>query len=173
MPRTIILPPELEQRLDDLAGLVQEVNGILFYRRQKDLCPIEQILITGSGTEGDVQTTDERIKVANEFFRRNPRYRPVEFHTHTKGTIRRFGDWYASNFSNDDIATVTAKLNEDPHYLALLVTPTKKLVASGDQSILRVETFPEYEKKGEVVRNALRKIAANLGCDISRLNAYR
>ena len=93
MARKVLLPREIDERLDNLTGLVKEIDGILLYRKQADYCPIEALFMTGVGSAGHVQAQPDRMEVANELFRRNPDYRFVKFHTHSKGTIEKFGDY--------------------------------------------------------------------------------
>ncbi|MEK6921368.1 MAG: hypothetical protein AABX82_05770 [Nanoarchaeota archaeon] len=91
MTRKVLLPKELETRLNGLTSLVEEVKGVLFYRPQEEYCPLEAIFMTGVGTEGHVQANPGRLEVVNEFFGRNPDYHYVEFHTHCEGTIKKYG----------------------------------------------------------------------------------
>src|SRR3989339_1491985 len=102
MGRKVLLPREIDRRLDNLTELVEEVDGILLYRRQGDYCPIEALFMTGVGSAGHVQAQPDRMEVANDFFRRNPDYQFVKFHTHSKETIDKFGDYYAKHFSQGD-----------------------------------------------------------------------
>lgn len=88
MTRTVLLPKEIDGRLDNLTLLIEEVIGVLLYRRLGDYCPIEALLITGAGgREGRSEPIPERVKTVNEFFKRNPDYQFVEVHTHSRGTI--------------------------------------------------------------------------------------
>ncbi|HTY44189.1 MAG TPA: hypothetical protein VMC80_03025, partial [Patescibacteria group bacterium] len=98
MKRTVVLPREIDRRLDNLTGLIEEVNGILLYRSAGEYCPIEQSFMLGVGSAGEVEPQRDRIEVANEFFRRNRDYKFVRFHTHSKGTIEKYGNYYSQNF---------------------------------------------------------------------------
>ena len=121
MARKIILPEEINEKLDNLADLVEETNGILLYRRRGNSCPVEGLFMTGVGNAGHVQAYPERIKIANEFFKRNLKYQFVKFHTHSKGTIRRFGDYYSRHFSPEDINGIEEQLRHDREFIAMLV----------------------------------------------------
>lgn len=174
MARIVILPGELEQRLNNLTNLVEEVDGVLLYRRLEDYCLIESIFMMGVGKEGHVQAQLERIKIANDFFRRNPDYRFVKFHTHSKGTIDKFGEYYATHFSEGDIDTFRDMLEDDKEFIAMLVTPTTKLLYGIDNPELTVvNDSPRYRYRNQAVSEALRIIAQNLGYDIDFFQATR
>lgn len=174
MARKVLLPRNLERRLDNLIGLTEEINGILLYRRQMDYCPIEEIFITGVGSVGHVQAQPERMEIANEFFRRNPDYRFIKFHTHSKGTIERFGQYYAMHFSQADISGIEEQLKYDREFMAMLVTPETKLLSGIDNPELLVANgFSSYKNRNKAVSLSLKVIAKNLGYDISKLQATR
>ena len=174
MARKVLLPREIDGRLDNLTGLVEEVDGILLYRRQGDYCPIEALFMTGVGSAGHVQAQPDRMEVANEFFRRNPDYQFVKFHTHSKGTIERFGDYYARHFSQGDVDGIKEQLRYDRDFMAMLVTPEKKLLSGIDNpELLVVNGFPGYQNRSQAVSQSLKVIAENLGYDISRFQATR
>lgn len=174
MTRIVILPRELEHRLNNLTNLVEEVDGTLLYRRLEDYCLIDSIFMMGVGKEGHVQAQPERIKIANEFFKRNPDYRFVKFHTHSKGTIDKFGQYYATNFSAGDIDTFKDMLEDDKEFMAMLVTPTTKLLWGIDNpELVVVDDSPRYRNRNQAVSEALRVIARNLGYDIDFFQATR
>lgn len=174
MPRKVLLPREIESRLDNLTGLVEEVSGILLYRRQGEYCQIEATFMTGVGHEGHVQSSQEHMDVANEFFRRNPDYQFVKFHTHSKGTIDRFGDYYARHFSQRDIDGIKEQLSSDRDFMAMLITPETKLLSGIDNpELVCVNTFPGYTERSREVSQSLKVIAGNLGYDLRRLHATR
>ena len=174
MTRKVLLPRELDGRLSNLTELTEEVDGILLYRRQDDFCPIEALFMTGVGSAGHVQAQPERMEVANEFFRRNPNYQFVKFHTHSKGTIERFGQYYARHFSQGDIDGIKEQLGYDKNFMVMLVTPETKLLCGIDNpELLIVNDFPGYQNRSQAVSQSLNVIAENLGYDISRLQATR
>ena len=174
MARKVLLPREIDGRLNNLTGLVEEVDGIHLYRRQGDYCPIEALFMTGVGSAGHVQAQPDRMEVANEFFRRNPDYQFVKFHTHSKGTIERFGDYYARHFSQGDIDGIKEQLGYDRDFIAMLVTPEKKLLSGIDNpELLVVNDFPAYQNRSQAVSQSLKVIAENLGYNISRLQARK
>jgi len=174
MTRKVLLPREIDGRLDNLTGLVEEVDGILLYRRQGDYCPIEALFMTGVGSAGHVQAQPDRMEVANEFFERNPGYQFVKFHTHSKGTIERFGDYYARHFSQGDIDGIKEQLGYDRDFMAMLVTPETKLLSGIDNpELVVVNDFPGYQNRSQAVSQSLKVIAGKLGYDISRFQATK
>lgn len=166
MKRKIILPKVLSDRLDELAKLENETNGVLFYRNrgnQENECPCEGIYITNVGTEGHVQAPADKINLINQFLQRNPEYRFIKFHTHTIGTIRRYGQHYATNFSEGDIAGIKAQLKAEREFIALLITPERKLISGIDNPELVVaERVLEYEMNHQRIHEQLQGIGREL-----------
>ncbi len=172
MPRKVLLPKEIEGRLIALTPLTQEVDGILLYRKRNDYCSVEALFMTGVGSVGHVQAEPERVEVANEFFKRNSEYQFIKFHTHSRGTIERFGQYYARHFSQGDIDGMQEHLRADRDFMAMLVTPETKLLCGIDNpTLLVVNGFRGYQSRSQAVSRSLNSIAKNLGYDISRLQA--
>jgi hypothetical protein len=172
MTRKVLLPRDINGRLYRLTELVEEVNGILLYRRQNESCPLEALFMTGTGSEGHVQAQPDRIEVTNEFFRRNPDYQFVKFHTHSKGTIRTYGKYYAKHFSQGDLSEIKEQLRDDSEFMALLVTPETKLLCGMDNPELRVvDDFPGYRTASPTISGQLRSIARELGYYLNRFEA--
>ncbi len=172
MTRTVILPSEINKRLDKLATLKEEVNGILLYRSQREYCPIEQSFMLGVGSAGHVQAQLERLEVANEFLRRNRNYNFVRFHTHSRGTIENFGNYYAKYFSAQDISEIKKEIMRNPDHIEMLVTPETKLLSGIDNPhLIIVDDFPGFHNRSRAVRESLQIIERNLGYDLSKLSA--
>lgn len=174
MVRRILLPGELEKRLDDLTTANQEVNGVLFYRQMPNQdCLVDQIFMTGVGSKGHVQALPERVEIVNAFLERFAHYSFIKFHTHSNGTIAEFGRYYAFNFSSSDEKIIETQLRDDPRYMALLVTPETKILRGIDNPKLRVvNQYPDIAKSQAVIQY-LQTIAENKGYDINRLQATR
>ena len=169
MSRIVVLPRNMERKLDKLTGLEQEVNGVLFYIEQGGYCPLETLFLTGVGTESHVQSQPERMEIVNEFLKGNPTYQFVKFHTHSKGTIEKFGEYYAQNFSQGDIEGMKRQLEHHRDFIAMLVTPETKLLSGIDNPKLEVvDNFSGYQKKNKAVQSALNVIKRNLGYDSIR-----
>src|SRR3989338_9324754 len=67
----------------------------------------------------------------------------VEFHTHSFGTIARYGPYYARNFSSGDMDSLRDKLDHDERYIHMLVTPETKLLWGSDNPELIIRSdFP-------------------------------
>jgi len=172
MTRKVVLARKFDHTLDDLAELTEEVNGILFYRKQEIYCPVEAIFITGKGTAGHVRSEQERINIVNDFFDRTPGYQFVKFHTHSKGTIRKFGDFYATHFSQGDIAGYDEQLKTNPDFIGMVATPTTKLLYAPDNPTLKiVNDFPS--EANQRIHIKLRDIARTRGYDLRKLQARR
>lgn len=172
MVRVVLLPKDISNRLYNLTQLNEEIDGILFYRQQGDYCPIEASFITGVGTEGNVTQLPGRLEVVNEFLDKNPDYKYVQFHTHSKGTIRKYGQYYARNFSEQDYENIHHNLKDDENYMAMLVTSETKILEGIDNPRLNiVDTFNGYSQRKAAIYKALDTIAQNLGYEIDGLDA--
>lgn len=172
--RVVALPREIERRLNNFTALELEVNGVIFYQPREELCPLETLFVMGIGTEEQVRSSPERLQVANEFLRINPQYHYVEFHTHSEGTIGRYGDYYAGHFSNGDFATMKSKLRDDQRYIHLLATPRMKFIFGVDNPELVVlNDFPGYRERSLEVNRAINEIARRKNYDFSKLEVTR
>ena len=172
MTRIVLLPRQFDATLEELASLEQESNGILLYKRQGNFLPVEYIFMTGIGTGGHVQADQKRMDVANEFFKRNPAYNYVKFHTHSKGTGRQFGDYFATHFSAGDIETYREQLKENSDFIGMVVTPTTKLLYAPDNPTIGiVRHFPS--KANSKIQVELAQIAAVMGYDLGKFQATR
>jgi len=56
----------------------------------------------------------------------NPDYNYVEFHTHSRGTIETFGQYYARSFSKGDLKVIEDKLKRSRDYVSMLVIPRRQ-----------------------------------------------
>ncbi len=173
MPRTIALPREIDQNITNLAARLQEeVTGVLLYAPVQQICPIDCALVTGIGTESQVNPLPRRRDVLNEFLGLNPSYRHAEYHTHSAGTIRDCGEYFARNFSSGDMATIEGRFADDPNYFHVLFTPIRKLVASRDNSkVVIMDDLPGYEARSRAVTAAIEAIARRMGVNLSDLPA--
>ncbi len=174
MARTIFLPTELSTKLDALTELKQETCGILLYRPTNNLCPLESMFITGVGTEGHVQSSEDRVKISNAFFEHNPDYRFVKFHTHSRGTIEKYGSYFATHFSQEDIDGIKQQLKLDKDYISLLATPKTKIVCGMDNPQLQIgDPLNRYKNRNEPLGRAFEIVARNLGYTLANLSATK
>ncbi len=172
MGRKVLLSSGLDAKLGRLTQIVQEVKGVLLYRPHGDYCLLEYMFMTGIGNEGQVQAAQGRLGIVNEFFKRNNQYHGVEFHTHSKGTIHQFGEYYADHFSDGDRISLNDKLRDDERYLHLLVTPKTKLLYGNDNPrLINIEDFPGSHHRTEAISQSIQNIAGNLGHDLDRFSA--
>lgn len=172
MARKVVLPSELSIRLGKLTKLKEEIKGALFYqdiRNHPDYCILEDMFMTAVGDEGHVQAEPQRLEVVNEFFARNPQYRYVEFHTHSYGTLAKFGMYYARNFSGGDMDSIRDKFAHDEGYIHMLVIPKTKLLWGGDNPELIIRN--DFSIKDDSNR-ALSVIARNKRIDLGTLRAH-
>lgn len=170
MPRLILLPKELDEKLQILTELEEETNGVLFYKREDLKCPVDHLYLTGLGTVGHVQALPERIEVVNKFFEKNPDYHFIKFHTHSCGTIKTFGDYYAKKFSQGDRDGIKEQLRRDKEFIAMLVTPETRLLSGFDNPTLEIiDSFPEYEERNKYVKESIHQIAEEIRIEHERL----
>ncbi len=167
MSRIVVLPKDIERRLDTLAILDRETNGALLYRQRDDYCVVESLFMTGDGTERHVQSEPRRVEVVNGFLRAYPDYKYVEFHTHTRETIRKHGEYYAKHFSREDRKVIREQLRHDREFIAMLVTPETKLLSGVDNPSLVVDE--RYLDRSRYINIILRKIAEGKGYKLNRL----
>ena len=140
MARTVALPRNLSQNLDRLAHVDSESNGFLLYKLYDDICLVDSMTITGVGDEGHVNVREDLTDTLFNYVIRHgydPRH-IVRFHTHTRGTIRKFGQHFARNFSKQDIDYYQKLLQEHPSFIAMVVTPETKLLYGLDSPELVV-----------------------------------
>ena len=109
-----------------------EVQGAFLYRPQTNgngvaLAPVELFVQLGSGSTGRVQPHAHMRSAVNRFFAEHPDYRAIHFHTHSQGTLDAHGAGFAERFSTLDRTIMDAERERNPHYLALLLTPTHLL----------------------------------------------
>jgi hypothetical protein len=170
MARTVLLPQDIGEGLSKLVLREEEVQGVLLFVPDGDNCPVECLVVTGIGNEGFVKPLGGRSEILNKFLKTNPDYRVIEFHTHTVKTVADCGDYFAENFSQHDIESMTAQMNLVPDYIAMLVTPkTYKLKSLDEVSLKVVDTPAEYYERKEEVIGALDAIAKGIGYEIEVL----
>ena len=153
--------------MESLAQMDEEISGVLLYRQYGDFCAVEGIFLTGGGDAGSVEPEKERVEVLNKFLRMNPEYRFVEFHTHSKGTLKAYGNRYARSFSFGDIRAIHSQLERDSQYMHLLVTPETQILYGADSPELAPESpMPDNARKEQLVSEALTITANRLGYGI-------
>lgn len=175
MSRRVLLSEDFRSgrfriNLNRLVQFERAVSGLFLYKPNDQYCAVEGVFMTGVGIEGDIQVDQQRNAAAEEFFRRNPKYRGIEFHTHSSGTIATLGSHYATSPSDLDIREYDGRLRTDPDFIGAIVTPERILLYGRDKPTLRTTIAFPHKEHGEV--NAkIRKIAQELGCNLEELVA--
>lgn len=166
MTRKIIIPEDILEQLKLLTEMENEINGIMLYRptqiHGETACVVESFFFTGSGTGASVSRDPQRLRVINQFLKENPEYKIIDFHTHP----RRLGDHWHRNFSGQDIETFRDHLQDDPHYIGMLITPTHNLLYAPDSPELRTcSPLPKFmhEKVQRKINEASERIGIRLG----------
>ena len=121
--------------------------------------------MTGRGNPGHVQADPQRIAIANELFSKHPDYGLVKFHTHSIGTIKVFGEYYATNFSQEDINIYEEQIKHDSRFIGLVITPQTKLLYGRNNPILKIIDQP-IPKISYQINNEIRKIASQRGYEL-------
>lgn len=174
MGRIVLLTPELSERLDGLTKVEDEMNGVLFYKPQNtestQYCPLIKLFLTGVGSPGHVISEPQRIEIVNDFLRANSEYSFVKFHTHSVGTIRLYGNYYSSNFSEGDIQSYNEQIRFDPNFIGMLVTSQTKLLYGLDNPILKPARCTSNSEE-EKITSQLATIASKKGYSLERFLA--
>lgn len=164
--RVILLPRSLSLKLNNLTSMEDEMNGVLIYKsqekRHEKYCPVLHLYLTAMGTPNHVQADPQRMEVANELFQNHPEYGYVKFHTHSKGTIAKFGEYFATNFSSGDVESYEEQITHDPDFIGMVVTPSTKILYGKDNPILR-EIDQDVPIIGARINEELRAIAKRKG----------
>jgi len=174
MARIVILPKKMKDELVDLAMDENETSGYIFYKQPKndnedEYCKLEQYVITGEGTPGRVESLEEGRLMVEEFLKRNPNYDYIEFHTHSVGTLRDYGEDYGWEFSDIDRQNINEAVAEKSNYIQMLVTPKTTLISGKNGIKLAiVDNLPSYEKQRDAINKALDELAEDLGVKLER-----
>jgi hypothetical protein len=172
MSRKVLLSSDSVQCIDRFVESPKSVSSLLLYRPQGNDCNIEVIFLTGVDKKRDWPLDTERYYIAEEFFRRNPEYKAVDFHTHNQGLIHRLGSSLATGFSDEDRAHYEERLTTDPNFMAMIATPQDKKVYGRDNptwSIAHPVIHRRVEFSAQSVIRELETIAGKIGYDIDAL----
>ena len=136
--RKIFIDKDFLQSIQNAArNYNEEISGIFVCRREGKDWTVVKTIQTGIGTEGSVSPDESRIQAVNELIENYAKYRLVEFHTHSIGTIERHGPGYAHEWSKIDHQNFK---EQGEGYIGVLVTPEKVLV-KGNKGDPRLQTF--------------------------------
>lgn len=174
MSRIVLNPTDLGQRLNQLANLAPETNGVLIYKPRRDICPVSTLLMTGKGTEGHVVSDPKRRELINMMLSQDPELRFIKFHTHTSETARRFGKQYLRQFSQGDLDAYREQFKHDKEFIGMLVTPTTQLLCGLDNPQLHsVSPDPEILAERTRVEGMFQRVLAESGIEIDNFMARR
>ncbi len=187
--RRLVVPKVIGKNLHGLTSLLEETKGALIYPRGLTYTPLKTLpekdyvaymYITGTGPPLCVPGDIRRNMVVNTFLERNPDYRFVDFHTHSKGTIAKYGKYYLSNFSPGDEEAIRDSFKNNPDYRHLLVTPARfKLVGRNPHTgevvgqRFTMENYRGFQSFNQIIREAFAKIKKDLGYNLEPFEANR
>ncbi len=170
MPRKVILPTDIANSLHETASIYNEIIGVALYRKEDDYCLIDTFSLTGVGDSFNASDDPARLAVLNRFLKLNPSYGFIHTHTHSKGTIRDYGEHVARGFSGRDMQEIEKNIAENRDYMAMLITPEGIALEGYDDPQLIVTDFPHREKE---VQDALKIIANEMGYKLSGIEVQR
>lgn len=106
-----------------LIGGEEIINGDTYFTTN-------YVYVLGVGTAGSCLPEQRKIDVVNrivkEMNEEGKAYTMIQFHTHTKGTIEKYGEYYTDHFSSGDYNSFEAAERESERgiYNHVLFTPT-------------------------------------------------
>ncbi len=166
--RIIVLPASLKDTLKEIANKYNECAGALFYLPRKYehavVCPLSHILILKEGTPGAVTLDYYDIKKIEKILN-NTRLNYILFHTHSTGTIEKYGAYYGTNFSEQDKQIINRFLRTRRDHISMLVTPYNGLYvkfyydSAYSDLELKIVNWDPYEK--DKVAEAIEVILSN------------
>ncbi len=165
--KELYLQKKFVDRLSKLVLLPQEVNGVLIYCpiSEKDLV-VYMNLLGGGSSDSNTTSNSNQLRLFDAFLKQNPNYGFLEFHTHTEGTIRQYGSYYAQNLSDGDIATLRDNYSGNDSYRHLLVTPhVLRLYKMEGKNVVSIgyKQIPDIEDLEEQVRQSVIELQRRMG----------
>ena len=96
------------------------------------------------------------------------------FHTHTFATIQNHGEYYAEHFCTGDIQGYQEQLQHNPDFLAMVVTPVKKLLYGRDNPELVVIADPKnFLQESAIIDLSVRIMARFLNINLDNFSAKK
>lgn len=135
-PVTVRVPEEYLEEMQRFARTYrEEVCGHLICRKEGNELVALKMLLSGSGTEGNVSPDKAYINAVNDLLEEYPRYRFIDFHTHSVGTIQKHGPEFAEGWSRRDMQNFE---DQGEGYTGMLATPqTIKVERNGKDAELQ------------------------------------
>lgn len=179
--RRILIPRPILDRIQNLAGLQQETNGVLFYKPQEAAdgysCPVHSMFVTGVGTAVHVIAQRDKVQIVNKFLENNPEYRFVKWHVHSVGTGQQWHD----RFSAGDIDGYERQIEDEPGFIGMMVSPTHVLI-HGHGTLSRgrpvrtsvaIVNPADHAQKEAFIAKEIERAHRELGTVATRLTATR
>ena len=144
----ILMPVEFFDGLIGACNAQREIRGVLIVpkipRRDGEL-RVLSVLTTGYGSSGRTGVDDNKLKAINKLLAERNDVGIIEFHTHTTGTIRDYGQYFTDHFSsgeNGDFGTLSKNVNRyGSAYKHVLFTPTHILTFGLTNPQFRIVKF--------------------------------
>ena len=148
----VLISEEDHRKLKELAlNYVEEVAGSLLCRKDGNRWIGLKIIMSGSGSEENVSVDSNVSEAVKDLVSNYSKYRFVDFHTHSIGTIHEYGPKYAKGWSDWDKRNIK---NAGEGYIGMLITPETTLVSgNGVKTSLNkysksgFSNFKEWEEK--------------------------
>jgi len=164
MGRTLNIPQKTAQYMHSLANqFEEEVAGRLLYRQEGNEAMVDTAYITGTGTETCLNEDNDSLEVIRDLLNDNPDWSQAPFHTHTNKTVDKHGEYFAYNWSRQDLSQIEQGIARDHNYMAVLVTPEKILVEGADNPDVYISQGQSLYR--EPVLDALEQTEDKLGYD--------
>lgn len=117
----VFLPEKFRDSLvDNASRYKEEIAGFFICRKAgRDYTALKMVM-TGVGDEQSVDPSSRKYDALNELLNKHKKYEYVDFHTHSRGTINKYGDGYGKDWSRGDIDNFE---RASDGYIGMLFTP--------------------------------------------------
>lgn len=117
----VFLPEKFRDKLMSNADIYnEEIAGFFICRKVgRDYTALKMIL-TGIGDEQNVDPNSTKYDALRELLNKYQKYDYVDFHTHSRGTIDKYGDKFGQGWSERDRENIRSKSDG---YIGMLFTP--------------------------------------------------
>ena len=152
--RILFLPNHTLNELRRLAGLEVEVEGVLFYGKQKEKNTLRYEVytgfITGVGDKKGIISIEDRIKMVNEILRIYKPIKYIYFHTYPEGRIEILVPKNTKGSPQYDLKEIKKALRENKG-LKISITPDIKLPTRVGNLNLVTDSLSKDSKKDEEI----------------------
>ncbi len=165
MPRTVLLPTDIKDKLLQLTQLENETRVLLLYQKFENTCVVVTYFVVGGNeSPGFVNRNEGLTKIILNFLAENPEYRVIDAHTHTVAT----GEHWATRFSQQDLNNFRKTVAKNSEYMGALITPTNILLWAPDNPKLELcKPHPKFvhEKLYERIKECARRKGLSLSTE--------